>query len=96
MIDPKMIPVSCIDTGYWEVLHGLAEQRNLAAFERCPSLVACLAESGQYKLLACALCQVSINVPNLPFSLYIDIAFYVARLAKLPHVDSRTEEQYVL
>ncbi|EIE24939.1 hypothetical protein COCSUDRAFT_47016 [Coccomyxa subellipsoidea C-169] len=47
----------CAESGYWEVLHGLAEQRNLAAFERCPSLVASMAESGQYRLLACALCQ---------------------------------------
>ncbi|BDA49376.1 hypothetical protein COCOBI_13-4880 [Coccomyxa sp. Obi] len=47
----------CADRGYWDVLRELAQKRELAAFERCPGLLPCLAASGQYQLLASALCQ---------------------------------------
>lgn len=48
--------------GYWDVLRELASKRELAAFERCPGLLPCLAASGQYELLASALCQVRSNI----------------------------------
>ena len=60
LVHAVLLPFLCV-TGYWDVLHGLAEQRNLHIFEPCPGLVSTLAASGQYQLLACSLSQVCFD-----------------------------------